>query len=124
MACGTAHRMVAGGSIWLLLAYLESKLEKKKQTAKPIIGGGLGALCGTLPDLVEPALHPNHRQFFHSLLFAGVIAYGGYKLYKWRSDEEWQKWLRFGGMVAIGAYLIHLMMDGTTPKSLPLVGKL
>lgn len=34
------------------------------------IGGAIG---GTLPDQLEPALHPHHRQFFHSLaVLAGV----------------------------------------------------
>jgi hypothetical protein len=30
----------------------------------------------TVPDLIEPAIHPHHRQFFHSWLFAGALAYG------------------------------------------------
>ena len=37
---------------------------------------------GTLPDLLEPALHPNHRQFFHGVLFAAGVSIALYKLYQ------------------------------------------
>lgn len=88
------------------------------------MGGVFGALLGTLPDILEPADHPNHRQFFHGLLFAAILGYLGYKLYKWKPEEPWQEVVRMVGMIAIGAYLIHLAMDASTPKSLPVVGKL
>lgn len=88
------------------------------------MGGGLGALLGTLPDILEPADHPNHRQFFHGLAFAAVLSYSGYKLYKWKPEEPWQEVVRMVGLIAIGAYLIHLAMDATTSKSLPVIGGL
>jgi hypothetical protein len=122
MACGTAHRAVAGATIGITLAYCESK--NGKSTVMPLVGGGLGTLFGTLPDIVEPANHPNHRQFFHGVAFAAMLGYGGYKLYQWRSEDDWQKALRSIGLIAISAYLIHLAMDGMTPKSLPLVGNI
>lgn len=81
-------------------------------------------MFGTLPDILEPADHPNHRQFFHGLLFAAVLGYSGYKLYEWKPEESWQKTMRMLGLIAIGAYLIHLVMDATTPKSLPVIGGL
>lgn len=81
-------------------------------------------MLGTLPDLVEPAHHPHHRQFFHSVAFAALLGYLGYKLYRWKPDEQWQQVVRMLGLVAIGAYLVHLSMDAVTPKSLPLVGRI
>ncbi len=122
MACAFAHRMVAGVVIGIASAYQES--QTKESTAWPLVNGGLGALLGTLPDILEPAAHPNHRQFFHGLLFAATLGYLGYKLYKWQPDEPWQKTVRVLGLITISAYLIHLMMDATTPKSLPMVGRL
>lgn len=122
MACAFAHRVVAGAGIGIAIAYKES--ENGESTVWPIAGGGLGAVFGTLPDILEPASHPNHRQFFHGLVFAGALGYTGYKLYKWRPEESWQEVMRMVGLIAISAYLIHLAMDATTPKSVPLVGQL
>lgn len=122
MACAFAHRVVAGVVTGIAVGYKES--QTGESTAWPFVGGGLGALLGTLPDILEPADHPNHRQFFHGLLFAAILGYLGYKLYKWKPEEPWQEVVRMVGMIAIGAYLIHLAMDASTPKSLPVVGKL
>lgn len=121
MSCAFTHRVVAGAGIGIAIAYKES--ETGESTAWPIAGGGLGAAFGTLPDILEPASHPNHRQFFHGLVFAGALGYTGYKLYKWKPEESWQEVMRMVGLIAIGAYLIHLAMDATTPKSIPVVGK-
>lgn len=122
MACGFAHRVVAGAGIGIAIAHKE--FQEGESTAWPFLGSGLGALLGTLPDILEPADHPNHRQFFHGVLFAAVLGYLGYKLYKWKPEEPWQQALRMVGLIAISAYLIHLAMDATTPKSLPVVGSL
>lgn len=121
MACATAHRVVAGTVIGVAIAYKES--QTGQSTAWPFAGSGLGALFGTLPDILEPADHPNHRQFFHGLVFAALLGYAWYRLYKWKPEEPWQKTARIVGLIAIGAYLIHLSMDATTPKSIPVVGK-
>jgi hypothetical protein len=121
MACAFAHRVVAGAGIGFAIAYKESRTGQS--TAWPVAGGGLGALFGTLPDILEPADHPNHRQFYHGLFFAAVLGYAWYKLYQWKPEESWQRTARMFGLIAIGAYLIHLAMDATTPKSIPLVGK-
>lgn len=86
--------------------------------------GLFGAVCGTLPDLIEPANNPNHRQFFHSIAFGAILSGGLWHLWQWRPDREWQIWARRAGLVAGGAYLVHLMLDSTTPKGLPVLGKL
>jgi hypothetical protein len=122
MACALAHRVVAGAGIGIAIAYRES--QTGESTAWPLLGGGFGAMFGTLPDILEPASHPNHRQFFHGLVFATALGYTGYKLYEWKPEEHWQKTVRMLGLIAIGAYLIHLSMDVLTPKSLPVVGRL
>ena len=88
------------------------------------VAGGLGALCGSLPDVLEPAIHPNHRQFFHSVAFGVLLGRGLLSLYRWQPDDDAGRMLRAIGLVASGAYLTHLVMDATTAKSIPLVGKL
>lgn len=118
-----AHRLVAAAVVAIAAAYHESC--KGESTPKPIAAGGLAALLGTLPDLIEPAFNnPHHRQFFHSLLFAGVIGYGMYELYQWQPNTDEKKFLRWILLIAGGAYLTHLAMDACTKRSLPLCGKL
>jgi inner membrane protein len=80
-------------------------------------------LLTKLPDLLEPATSPSHRQFFHSLVFAGLLGVGLHKLHGWQPDDDGGKFVRWLGLIAGSAYLIHLAMDFTTAKSLPLVGK-
>jgi len=74
--------------------------------------------------MLEPASHPNHRQLFHSLAFAGVLGVAAHKLYTWEPDSPFDEATRFVLLVGVGAYLIHLLLDAGTPKSLPLIGKL
>ena len=86
---------------------------------------GLGGYCfATLPDLVEPATSPHHRQFFHSVLFAVALGYGLYKLYEYEPQSTIGEVARLAGLIAGGAYLIHLALDATTKRSLPWVGRL
>jgi len=84
---------------------------------------GIAAALGTLPDIIEPACSPNHRQFFHSFGMFGLVGLGLYKLNQWEPEDGFDEALRFVLMAASGAYLVHLAMDSSTPKSLPLIGK-
>ena len=102
----------------------ERELPTDQATGNAIASGGIGALCGSLPDLLEPAVHPNHRQFFHSVVFAAVLIEGGRRIYRWQPDNDWQRLVRGLALITGGAYLVHLAMDATTAKSLPLLGKL
>jgi len=117
-----AHRYGAALGIGCAIAIHESN--NGETTARPLLGAAGGAIFGTLPDILEPALHPNHRQFFHSIAALGLVSTGLYKLYKWDPDDDFYKVVRALSMVACGAYIIHLAMDSGTPKSLPLVGRI
>ena len=118
----TAHQVTAALSMGLLLHSEEA--QRGESTAWPIACAGVAALATNLPDVLEPAMTPNHRQFFHSLLFAGILGYGLYRLYGWDAETSEQKLLRTVGLVAGGAYLVRLALDATTKRSLPLVGRL
>lgn len=119
MANGVDHRigaaLVAGA-----VAYNHEKANGQ-QTTQPVMAAGLAAMLGTLPDIIEPASHPNHRQFFHSVSMLGLIGYGAHKLYTWQPKDRFENALRFMSLVACGAYVTHLLMDSATPKSLPLI---
>lgn len=130
-----AHRTGAGLAIGVIAAILEAQRvqsagcqipgpSEKPEFNMAKVGSAsvLAAFLGTLPDVLEPATSPNHRQFFHSLAFAAMVGWGLHELWQWEPDEEWQGWLKSGLLVAGGAYLVHLAMDATTDKSLPLLG--
>ncbi|GGZ04032.1 MULTISPECIES: metal-dependent hydrolase [Shewanella] len=84
----------------------------------------IGALMGKLPDILEPACHPNHRQFFHGVTVLTLLTAGLVKAYRWSPEEPFEKFIR--GLMLIGgvAYLSHLICDASTPKGLPFLGKL
>ena len=116
------HRFAAVLSLATAGATLAPRDEDRLSYAA---AGCVGGACfGTLPDLIEPASNPHHRQFFHSLVFAGVVVYCSVKLYKWEAETPEEKVLKVVGLLACGAYLVHLAMDATTSRSLPLVGRL
>ncbi len=130
-----------------------------------VLGGALGgAVGGRLPDLIEPAIHPNHRGPAHSLLAASGA--GGIALLDLVREFEdrcrqaaitcraqrvaaqdaarethglrgvvhavhasallvLELWLATLAGVPIGlaaGYVSHLLADGLTPKSIPLLG--
>ncbi|MGH8322705.1 MAG: hypothetical protein ACRETD_02730 [Steroidobacteraceae bacterium] len=63
-----AHQTTAALSAGLLLHAEDRK--RGQLTAWPIAGAGAAALATNVPDVLEPALAPNHRQFFHSCSMA------------------------------------------------------
>lgn len=120
MANRSTHMMVAALSVGTVCVCAES--EQPKKSARPLAGAAIAACTTNLPDFLEPALHPNHRRFFHSLTFAGLLGYAGYALYKWEPDAQIDQIVRFALMAGVGACLIHLLLDARTPKGLPLLG--
>jgi inner membrane protein len=119
-----AHRLI--GAAAMAMAVASATLSpRQEETAAHAVAGCAGGYCfGTLPDLIEPATSPHHRQFFHSLIFAGVMGYGLYRLYQWEPGSPEFKVIRMIGLIAGGAYLVHLALDATTKRSLPLLGRL
>lgn len=116
------HCTVAAAVTGAAIFNMEAK--EGKQTLAPIGGSVLATICTNLPDKLEPAIHPHHRQFFHSVACAIMIGGGMYKLSQWETQTDGEKLLKFCLMVAGGAYLVHLAMDACTRRSLPLLGKM
>ena len=114
------HKLGAGLAL-LIAAGIDEWRRTGQISTKPLLAG-LGGYCfGTLPDKIEPATSPNHRQFFHSIAFAGIVGLSTYELYHWEPTNELERFLKGLGLVMGGAYLIHLAMDFTTRKSLPII---
>lgn len=122
MPCAATHRLVNFTATAVLLSALESHNEKHR-LVHPVVGGALSASIASLPDMIEPAIHPHHRQFFHSILFAMLVGYGVYKAYKWEPETPLKELLRIIAVIGGSAYLLHLAADSLTKRSLPLIGK-
>jgi len=96
----------------------------KKSQDQPIelsgvLGMGLvGGVAGLLPDIIEPATSPNHREFAHSIAALLVIGSGINKLHENQGIEAGQKELLL--TLALG-YGSHLLLDAGTPASLPII---
>lgn len=116
----STHQLVAGTAVGIFLARNESTAGRS--TIKPFLGGTAAALLTNLPDLLEPATCQNHRGPFHSLALAALLGTSLHQLSQWQPQTESERFWRGAGMVAISAYLIHLALDLTTAKSLPLIG--
>jgi len=122
MSSGPVHRAVAMAAVGAAL--LKNDVDRGEKTPKPILGAILAALATNLPDFLEPATNPSHRQFFHSVAFAGAVGYGISKLHEWEPGDKWDEYLKTGALVVGYAYLIHLALDSLTAKSLPMLGRL
>ena len=120
MSCAAQH---AGFNlIACTLAGLAVQHNEGKPSSATALGLGLAtAALPTLPDVIEPALHPNHRKFFHSITFAAGVAYGVHRAYRWKTESELEELLRIAAMIAGAAYLGHLALDALSAKSLPLI---
>lgn len=83
------------------------------------LGSGMvGALAATIPDKLEPATNPNHRELFHSYLFlVGTLATELHIL----KGEQAKYLLKLLSLAAAGGYSSHLLADSFTKKSLPLI---
>ena len=117
-----AHCAVAAVVTGAVILLIEA--QEKKQTLAPIGGSLLATISTNIPDMLEPAIHPHHRQFFHSFAFAALIGGGMCQLYEWEAETELEKLAKFCLLVAGGSYLIHLALDAGTKRSLPFVGRI
>ena len=122
MANGKTH-IVAGCVAGLAVACID-KDEEKSLAHNPLVAIPVGGIFGKLPDILEPATNPHHRQFCHSIVVLAGIGYGLKKAYDWKPENNKEALCRGLILVAGAGYLSHLLFDATTPMSLPLIGKL
>jgi len=123
MPNAAAH--ILGAAIGVGLMHLAHEhAAEEGPSGMPFASAGLAACFGCVPDRLEPAIHPNHRQFFHSLAFGALLIYSGKRVYDWHPEDDLGKAARYVMLVGIAAYGVHLAMDALTKKSLPLIGKL
>jgi len=119
MPNAVAHQLAAAVAVGSGLAMDEAAHGEK--SPRPVVGTLVAVAAGTLPDVLEPAVNPHHRRFFHSVALLAVIGAGVYQAYKWEPRSNRDQWVRTALLAVGGAYLVHLVMAGCTPRSLPLV---
>jgi inner membrane protein len=117
-----AHRTISATVLSAIALAQAQSFAPDQRLGFTLAGGAAGHALGLLPDLLEPATSPNHRQFFHSIVFGAAIIAVSHKLYQWQPESDGDKLLRWLGLAASAAYLVHLTLDATTKKSLPLLG--
>lgn len=119
MANGATH--TAAGALTGLVMALYG--QQNNEPANPLLAITATTAFAKLPDILEPAFHPHHRQFFHSIGFLVLLGYGLKKTYDWKPQERGKQTVRFLILCAGAGYISHLALDGFTPRSLPLLGK-
>jgi membrane-bound metal-dependent hydrolase YbcI (DUF457 family) len=119
MANGITHSIV-GGLCGLGVALFE---QNNQSPINPVLEIGVGLAFGNLPDTLEPAIHPHHRQFCHSVVVLAAVGYGIKKSYEWKPQGSAGKFWRALALCAGVGYISHLILDVVTPRSLPLLGK-
>jgi membrane-bound metal-dependent hydrolase YbcI (DUF457 family) len=118
-----AHTAISGVSAFAMVALIKQQ-NPAARLPHPAFAALVAALASGLPDVLEPATSPHHRQFCHSAAFAALVSLGMKKLYDWvpaTSDEA----LIRDVLLSVGfGYMAHLCADSTTAMGLPLVGNL
>lgn len=106
---------VLAGIVYLVFCRLTERELKWRCFFGSAVAGGI---CALGPDLLEPAVHPNHRQFFHSLAVLGLLSYGNYRALATPTLGSQEK---LAVLVSSVGYASHLLMDSVSPNSLPVV---
>src|SRR5258708_18220480 len=88
-----AHAAIAGVSAFGGVALLKRQYPDAR-LPDPIFAGFVAAIAAGLPDYLEPATTPHHRQFCHSVAFAGLLIAGMKKLYSWQPTSPGEMLLR------------------------------
>jgi len=114
-----AEHMIAG-SIVSAGVYLASShaLNQEPSLKGFLLSAGVGASVSILPDVLEPATSSYHRSFFHSMTFASL---SGYLIHEALNNEDIDNELKLILSVMSSAYGSHLVLDGLTPRGLPIL---
>jgi hypothetical protein len=82
------------------------------------IGYGAGYVGGIMPDVLEPADHPGHRDICHSAVAGTLVLVGAKKL---NDNPNVSAQVKTLVNTAAAGYLVHLWADGQTPAGIPLI---
>lgn len=112
------HLLISGIGTFLFDVIEQNQEKGIVDLKQSFFSGIFGAIGGIVPDLIEPATNPNHREFFHSGTMLGLIFLGENRL---KQNEIINPYLKKTISDFSLGYKLHLVADATTPKSLPLI---
>jgi inner membrane protein len=92
-------------------------IDLSQTIGRAILGAGIGAVGGILPDILEPATDPNHRKSFHSVAALYCLGFGLYKTYNGNLSIDAKHTITGASL----AYASHLLLDAETPMGLPVI---
>jgi membrane-bound metal-dependent hydrolase YbcI (DUF457 family) len=117
MASAREHAVIGAGVAtagWILFCGLTNR---QIRLGDVLLAAGVGAIGGVLPDLIEPATTPNHRQFFHSYSAAFLLVQAN--MWVSRNPQLPRETRTAIHLMSVGFYS-HLWADAQTPMRLPL----
>lgn len=114
-----------------------------------LVGAVGGIIGGAAPDVLEPALSPNHRRVFHGAVAGGVLVLATFTSWEATCRARCVEWQRVGATHAIGCrsrseaernalvwrlaaaflvglavgYASHLLLDAQTPNGIPFISR-
>lgn len=135
MPNGSTHRAAGGwGAVFTYLMIQDnSEVKEKIDLGEILLSAFVGSTTSRIPDILEPPLNPNHRAFFHSLVFGGITCYVGAQAWKdlqirrreriVLGNQQWNfsEFIDIAIIITSGSVLLHLIMDGFTKKGLSFV---
>jgi inner membrane protein len=116
MANARQHAVIGAGVgavCWVLYCKL---VDRRIQVGEVVLAAGVGMIGGLLPDLLEPAIHPNHRRFFHSYAATALLAHANHHVS--RNTQIPAETRAAIHLISLG-FFSHLAADAHTPKGLP-----
>jgi inner membrane protein len=116
MASAKQHMLIGVGAAvvgWFVYCKLA---ERPLDLGEVLLAAGVGAFGGLVPDLLEPAIHPNHRQFFHSYVAGALLVHANRHISR---NAQIPADVRGAIHLASMGFLSHLFADAQTTKSLP-----
>ncbi|TGK00320.1 metal-dependent hydrolase [Leptospira langatensis] len=105
--------LITGAILSILKDWNRNDLNMDQKFGRAILSASIGAIGGKLPDIFEPADHPNHRQGAHSVAFMG-FSYATLQEFK----EKYPEWELIIDPLLAG-YASHLVLDSKTPMGIP-----
>lgn len=108
---------LAGGGIAIARAWVTGeRLTFRSFLGYTAVGTIAGIGGGMLPDILEPAISPDHRKLFHTPEAGVALAYGTAAAL---TNPGWALPVMTVVVPAVAGYESHLAADAQTPQGLP-----
>jgi len=115
---GSSKHFFIGAGVSLGIYGLYKRYKNERWALEGILASaGLGAIMALLPDILEPATHPNHRGTFHSLIALIALILSSHKILQ---DEDLSDNEKLAFLLASSGYGSHLLADSQTSMGMPI----